>query len=167
MKKRFDRQHIHKVGFVVDRFVQALECQIEVSHPDCSETLCQWSDVLLARELMQSLDTFLGSRKSAFPGVGCGKQTDIQWRGGRRETLYRRVEMPKLEVQESFIQSRIRIVAIQLDRLPEMFCRYLILFLYVMKISHPHAVAGREGASSVERKFGSLRSSFAAMISIC
>ena len=62
MKKWLDRQEIHEVGFVVDRFIQALECQIEISHPDCSETFCQGSDVLPPRELMQSLDTFFGSR---------------------------------------------------------------------------------------------------------
>jgi hypothetical protein len=62
MKKRLDRQEIHEVCFVVDRFIQALERQIEISHPDCSETFCQGSDVLPPRELMQSLDTFFGSR---------------------------------------------------------------------------------------------------------
>ena len=62
MKERLDRQEIDEVGFVVYRFVQALERQIEISHPDCSETFCQGSDVLPPRELMQSLDTFFGSR---------------------------------------------------------------------------------------------------------
>ena len=62
MKKRLDRKEIDEVCFVVDRFIQALERQIEISHPDCSETFCQGSDVLPSRELMQSLDTFFGSR---------------------------------------------------------------------------------------------------------
>ena len=62
MKKRLDRQEIHEVCFVVDRFIQALEREIEISHPDCSEAFCQRSDVLPGCELMQSLDTFFGSR---------------------------------------------------------------------------------------------------------
>ena len=62
MKERLDRQQIHEVGFVIDRFVQTLERQIEISHPDRSETFRQGSDVLPTRELMKSLDTFFGSR---------------------------------------------------------------------------------------------------------
>ena len=62
MKERLDRDKIHEVGFVVDRFIQALERPIEISHPDCSETGCQGGDILPPRELMQSLDTFFGSR---------------------------------------------------------------------------------------------------------
>jgi hypothetical protein len=61
-KKRLDRQQIHEVCFVVDRFLQALDSQIEISHPDGSETFCEGSDVLPLRELMKSLDTFFGSR---------------------------------------------------------------------------------------------------------
>ena len=79
MKKRLDRQQIHKVCLVVDCFVQALECEIEVSHPDCSEAFCQRSDVLPGCELMKPFDTFPGSRVAAFLGMGCGKQPDIQW----------------------------------------------------------------------------------------
>ena len=62
MKKRLDCQKVHEVCFVIDRFIQTLQCQIEISHPDRSETFCQGSDVLPPRELMQSLDTFFGSR---------------------------------------------------------------------------------------------------------
>jgi hypothetical protein len=62
----------HTAGNSLDRVVtnvayaekagQALERQIEISHPDCGETFCQGSDVLPPRELMQSLDTLFGSR---------------------------------------------------------------------------------------------------------
>ena len=38
MKKRLDRKQIHEVGFVVNRFIEALEREIEISHPDSSET---------------------------------------------------------------------------------------------------------------------------------
>ena len=79
MKKRLDRQEIYEVCFVVDRFIQALKRQIEISHPDCSEAFCQRSDVLPGCELMKPFDTFPGSREAAFLGMGCGKQPDIQW----------------------------------------------------------------------------------------
>jgi hypothetical protein len=38
MKKRLDRQQIRKACFVMDGFVETLERQIQISHPDCSET---------------------------------------------------------------------------------------------------------------------------------
>jgi hypothetical protein len=52
MKKWLDCKEIHEVCFVIDRFVQALQCPIEIPHPDCSETFCQRSDVLPPREFM-------------------------------------------------------------------------------------------------------------------
>jgi hypothetical protein len=78
-EKRLDRQQIHEVRLVVDRFIQALECQIEISYPDCCETFCQGSDVLPGGELMQSRDTFLSFRKVACLSMGCSNQADIQW----------------------------------------------------------------------------------------
>jgi hypothetical protein len=71
MKKWLDRQQIYEVCFVVDRFIQTLKCQIEVSHSDCGETFCLWSYVLTGGELMKSLDTFFGSRKAACLSMGC------------------------------------------------------------------------------------------------
>ena len=62
MKEWLDGQQIHEVRFVVDCFVQALECQIQISHPDRRETCCQGSDILPLGELMKSLGTFFGSR---------------------------------------------------------------------------------------------------------
>ena len=62
MEKRLDRQQIHEVCFVGDGFLQALERPIEISHPDCSESFRQGSDVLPPREFMKSLNTFFGSR---------------------------------------------------------------------------------------------------------
>ena len=78
-EKRLDRQQIHEVGLVVDRFVQALECQIEISYPDCGETLRQGSDVLLGGELVQSRDTFFSFRKVTCLSMRCSNQADIQW----------------------------------------------------------------------------------------
>ena len=67
---------------------------------------------------MKFLDTF---RQLAialfFLGIGCGKQADIHRRSGRRETLCYRVVTLLLEMQESLIEPRFRIVAIQLERL--------------------------------------------------
>ena len=62
MKERLDRQQIHEVCFVVDRFIQGLEREIDFWHPDRSETFCEGSDVLPFRELMKSLNTFFCSR---------------------------------------------------------------------------------------------------------
>jgi hypothetical protein len=47
-------QQIREVCLVVDRFVQALECPIEIPYPDCCKTVRQGSDVLPGGELMQS-----------------------------------------------------------------------------------------------------------------
>jgi hypothetical protein len=64
---------------VVDRFIEAPEREIEISYPDCGKSFRQWSDVLPRSELMQSLYTLFGSRRAALLGMGCGKQSDIQW----------------------------------------------------------------------------------------
>ena len=120
MKERLDGQQIHKVRFVADCFVQALECQIEISHADRGESSRQWSDVLANRKLMQPRDAFFGSRTAAFLSMCCGKEANIQWRNRRRETLYRRIVSLQPELQEPLIESRFGIVTIQFERLSEM-----------------------------------------------
>jgi hypothetical protein len=62
MEKRFDRQQIYEVCFVFNRFIKALERQIEISHPNCGETFCEGRHVMPTREFMKPLDTFAGSR---------------------------------------------------------------------------------------------------------
>lgn len=74
MKKRLDSQQIHEVCLVFDRFIQALEGPIEVSHPDCSETFRQGSNVLPPRQLMESVDILFGPRQAAFLAMSCRKQ---------------------------------------------------------------------------------------------
>jgi hypothetical protein len=77
LKKRIDRQQIHEVCLVFDRFIQALEGMIEVSHPDCSESFRQGSNVLSPRQLMEFLDTLFGPRHAAFLAMSCRKKADI------------------------------------------------------------------------------------------
>lgn len=142
LKKWLDRQQIYEVCFVVDRFIQAPECQIRISHPDRGKTFCQWGNVLPACKLMKFFDTFARSLKAAHLGMGRGQQADIQWEIRTRQALYDLVVALLPEVQESFIQSRFRVVAIQLERLPEKLCSRGIISLYVVQISHAGAVAG-------------------------
>jgi hypothetical protein len=62
MEKRLDCKQINEVCLVIDRFIEPPERHIEISHPDCSETFCQGSDVLPPSELMQSRYTSFGLR---------------------------------------------------------------------------------------------------------
>src|SRR5579862_651200 len=127
MKERLDGQQVHEVGFMFDRIVETLEGKIEIFHSECGESLCQGCDVLPGGELMESLDSFFGSRAAASLGMGCGKQADIQRRNRRGQRLYYRFVSLLSDMQESCIQSRFRIVAIQLERPPDLLSGRLVV----------------------------------------
>src|SRR5215469_5212138 len=122
MKKRLDCQQVHKVCLMIDRFVQALESQIEISHPDCREAFRQGRDVLSACQFVKFLNTFLGSGQATSLSMGRSKHADIQGKDRRGQALYNRIVTLLLEVKKAFIESRFRIVAIQLKRLPKILC---------------------------------------------
>src|SRR5450755_3223742 len=76
-KKRLDPQQVNEVCLVLDRFIKALKCEIEVSHSDGSECLCQGCDVARQRAFTKLFDTFVRSRQAALPSVRCREDTDI------------------------------------------------------------------------------------------
>src|SRR5215469_7510810 len=72
MKEWLDCQEVYEICFVIDRFIEALECQIEVFQSDRSQSFCQWSDILACCEPLKFFNAFLGLRSIPLPRVRCG-----------------------------------------------------------------------------------------------
>lgn len=72
VKEWLDCKQVYKICFVIDRLIEALECQIEVFQSDRSQSFCQGSDVLACCESMKFFNAFLGLRPIPLPRVRCG-----------------------------------------------------------------------------------------------
>src|SRR5215813_9697168 len=142
LKKRLDCYQIDEVRLLLNGLFQAAECEIVVSDADRRESFCQRCDVLSPCQPVKLLDTLPGSRLAAFTGMGGGHQANIQRNRRRGEALYDAVVIFLLEVQESVVKSRFRIVAIQVERFFKMLRGRSIVALHIVKIGHPRAAAG-------------------------
>src|ERR1700750_1584731 len=107
---------------MLNGFFETVECEIVVSHTDRRESFCQRCNVLLRCQLPKLLKTISSSRLVAFTGIGGGHQANVQRNRRKRETLYVGVVIFLLEVQESVVESRLRIIPIQVKRVFEMLC---------------------------------------------
>ena len=74
LKKRLDRQQIDDICFVIDRFIEALECQIEIFHSDRCQSFGQRSNVLPRCQPAQLFDAFLSLKPVTLPRISCGQQ---------------------------------------------------------------------------------------------
>src|SRR5262249_48768239 len=116
LKKRLDCYQIEEVRLVLNCLFPAVECEIVVSYADRRESFCQRGDVLSPCQPSKLLDTLPGLRLVALTRMGGGHQANVQRNRRRGEALYDTVVIFLLEVQESVVKSRFRIVAIQVER---------------------------------------------------
>jgi hypothetical protein len=61
-KKWLDCQQVDEIRLVIDRFIETLECQIEILQSDRSQSFCQGSDVLARCDSTKLFNAFLGLR---------------------------------------------------------------------------------------------------------
>ena len=72
IKKWLHCQQVNEICLVIDRFIEALQCQIEIFQSDRSQSFCQGSDVSARCEPMKVFKAFLSLRPITLARVGCG-----------------------------------------------------------------------------------------------